>query len=196
MILLALVLALILGSLSDNFERSTLGSNWTVHAGSPGIVNHSDLGLRSGAFGLLSRGETLPADQFSEAEISVGSDSRMAKGVYVRRRVSDGARYQFHYDTNGTPAEPRSHWQIKYDGVSSARTRVLAVSFASAPTARDVIRIDVKGRTIRGLKNGQLLLSATDSALTSGTAGVAFTTSGLPIPLPSPVFERWTGGGF
>ena len=182
---------------ADDFESSALGSNWISHTSSTaGIVNNSDLGLLSGAFSLLSWAAAVPSDQFSEAEVSVGSDSRMAKGVFVRRRALDGARYQFHYDTNGTDSEPRPHWQIKYDGLSATQNRVLAISLASAaPAERDVLRIEVRGTTIRGLKNGQLVLSVVDSRITSGTAGVAFTTAGLTIPLPSPVFERWAGGG-
>ena len=184
-------------SSADDFDRASLGPNWRIHVGDPGIIGSSDLGLRSGKFGLLSWAHTwgVGPNQFSEAEISEGSDEGMAKGVYVRRRASDGARYQLHYDTNGTPAEPRPHWQIKYDGVSSPKTRVLAIALSpSAPVAGDVLRIEVQGETLRGYKNGQLVLTATDSAISSGTFGVAFTTSGLVIPLPSRVFERWAGG--
>lgn len=185
---------------ADDFERPSLGADWTVHtlvsAGVPDIVNGSDLGLMSGAFGLLSWAAAVPADQFSEAEIAVGSDERMAKGVYVRRRTSDRARYQFHYDTNGTEAVPQPHWQIKYDGVPSASTRVIAIALTpAAPVPGDVLRIEAEGSTLRGYLNGQLVVSGTDTAIPAGTIGVAFTVAGVTgIPLPSPVFERWAGG--
>ena len=181
---------------SDDFERTILGSNWIVHNGSPGIVDRSDLGLLPSTVGILSWASSVPADQFSEATISATSDERMAKGVYVRRNASTAARYQFHFDTNGTEAEPRPHWQIKYDGVPSAQARVIATSLTpAAPVAGDELRIEAQSNTIKGFKNDVLVLQATDSVLTSGTIGVAFTTAGLTtIPLPSPVYESWRGG--
>ena len=178
---------------SDDFERASLGSDWKIHLGSPGIVAGSDLGLVSGTFALVSWAASIPSDQFSEAQLSPNSD-KVDKGVFVRRRASDAARYQFHYDTNGTDADPRPHWQIKYDGVPTAQTRILASSFsARAPVPGDVIRIEAQGREIRGYLNGQLVLSAQDSAITAGTAGVALLKLG-GVTAPTAIVERWLGG--
>jgi hypothetical protein len=178
---------------SDDFERASLGSNWRVHFGSAGIVGGSDLGLLSGTFALLSRAASGPRDQFSEAQVSANAD-KADKGVFVRRRASDAARYQLHYDTNGTDADPRPHWQIKYDGVPTAKTRILASNFsARAPVPGDVLRIEAEGREIRGYLNGKLVLSARDAAIPAGTAGVALLKLG-GVTAPTAIFERWLGG--
>lgn len=177
---------------SDDFERASLGPGWRVHLGNPGIVGGSDLGILSGAFALLSWAAAVPPDQFSEVQLSPNSDE-VDKGVFVRRRA-DGARYQFHFDTNGTPAEPQPHWQIKYDGVPTAQTRILVSNFSTrAPVPGDVLRIEAQGRELRGYLNGKLVLSAQDAANSAGTAGVALLELG-GVTAPMAIVERWLGG--
>lgn len=179
----------------DGFDRAALGPRWDVHFGDAGIVRGRWLGLVSGRFALLSWAASVPADQFSEAQIVAGADEgeRMDKGVFVRRR-SDGARYQFHYDTNGTEAEPRPHWQLKYDGVPTPQTRILASNLsARAPVAGDTLRIEAQGQELRGYLDGRLILSARDGAIAAGTVGVALLRV-EGVTAPTAVFERWLGG--
>lgn len=178
---------------ADDFERASLGPAWKVHFGSPGIVGGSDLGLLSGTFALLSSAVPVSADQFSEAQVAAGADD-VDKGVFVRRRASDGARYQLHYDTNGTDAEPRPHWQIKYDGVPTQETRILSSTLETrAPVAGDVLRLEAEGRELRGYLNGKLVLAAEDAAISTGTAGVALLELD-GVTTPKAVVERWSGG--
>lgn len=182
---------------ADDFERASLGSNWRKLIGTPEIIASKDLGLVSGSFILVEwAGGTSSADQFAETEISGGMPAtELARGVFVRRRASDGARYQFHYDFNGTDADPRGQWQLKLDGVPTAQARLLAVGFQPAPSAGDVIRVEAEGSTIRGLVNGQVYLTATDTALTGGTIGLASTTAGATFPVTNqPAFARFAGG--
>ena len=180
---------------SDAFQRSALGSNWAVAFGRPGIIGDSDLGLLSGVFALLSwAAAPASADQFSEAQISA-NPGEADKGVFVRRRASDGARYQFHYDTNGTDADRRPQWQLKYDGVPPPRTRILATNFsAPAPVAGDVLRIEAQGDELRGYVDGRLIVSARDGALPGGgSVGVALLKVG-GVSMPTPIFRWWAGG--
>jgi hypothetical protein len=128
-------------TVSDSFERSTLGANWSVALGSVDIVNNSDLGFRAASpIGIVSwKGTVLSADHFSQGSISSNKVSNMLTQVFARRRSSDGARYGFHYanDPNTTPA-----WQLKYDGVPTAQVRVLASSRSfPAPKPGDWLRI-------------------------------------------------------
>lgn len=180
---------------SDDFERSALGANWqNVSGASAGIIN-GDAGIVSGVFIILRWvGGPSPADQFSEAVISGGmTATELGRGVFVRRRSSDGARYQFHYDFDGTPSDQRPQWQLKYDGVPNASTRLLGVGFQAAPQAGDVLRIEAAGSEIRGYVNGVLYLAATDTALTAGDIGLASTTAGQSVS-NQPAFARWAGG--
>lgn len=189
------------GIVSDNFERPTLGSNWTVNVGNVGIVNQSDIGLtaQSGA-GITSwTGSTLTADQFSEATIASDIINNMLTQVFVRRRTTDSARYAFHYNKGPDVVTPR--WEIKYDGVPTAQTRILVSSTVAQPSPGDILRLEVSGSNpvlLKGYQNGALILSTSDSAATaivSGQPGVTFRLAlETTTTYPSPVFESWSGG--
>lgn len=179
---------------SDSFERAELGSSWTVHVGAPGTVAGSDLGLLSGSIAILSWAAPLPADQFSEAEVAEGIDPRMQRQVFVRRRASDSARYALHYNLGVSP----QRWELKYDGVLPSQTRLLATAASpSGPVPGDVIRIEAEGETLRGYKNGRLVIEAMDRSpqrIVAGAPGMAFVLIGASVSRPAPVFERWAGG--
>ncbi|MEO5570707.1 MAG: T9SS type A sorting domain-containing protein [Bacteroidia bacterium] len=186
---------------SDDFERHLLGNNWTVYFGGNdvGIVDSSDLGFpnNNGYFGLLGwTAYAFQADQYSEIIISPDKIDSMLCQAFVRRRSSDFARYGFHWNN------ANNEWEIKYDGVSTAQTRILASVIAPAPLGGDTIRTEITGMTISGYRNGALMLTATDTAFTNsnpitttGTPGIAYrwTTTFTPV-FPAPVIEQWNGG--
>jgi len=186
---------------SDNFERASLGGNWPVFFGDPGIVNNSDLGALSqqGMHGLSWAGSTFSVDQFCEAVIASGRYPTMLTQVYVRRQVGMSAapRYGFHWNDDFG-----GRWEIKYDGVVSAETRILvSLPDAVGPQVGDTLRIEARGNTIKGFRNGVETLSAVDtapSAITNwGQPGMAYRLSiiqGNPPTYPTPVWESWTGG--
>ncbi len=187
-------------SANDDFERSSLGTNWTATLGSPVTVNSSDLGAGSfsGVHIATWAGASFLPDQFCEAKIAPDLVSNMQHQVFVRRRSSDAARYAFHYNGEATPS-PR--WEIKYDGVATEFTYLLATSTDPAPVPGDTLRLEARGTnpvTIKGYHNGVLLLTGTDSTadrITSGPPGLVFRAFvGASLTYPSPVFENWSGG--
>ena len=178
---------------ADDFERASLGSSWTVRfpvpdnggpggAAQNGILGSSDLGTTNGAnsFSIVERtGETFAANQFAEGRISTDAVTAVwSFQAFVRRDNGTGARYGFHYDNDPTQG-PYGRWCIKYDGVASNLTRVIAqsaVDFVNVPQPGDTLRIEVVGYTINAYWNGALLLSATDTDSTkiaSGRPGLA-----------------------
>ena len=181
---------------TDDFERAALGSNWQLNLGSGGIINNSDLGILSGSISINSWvGSTFSNNQFSQAQISTNASSEMQKQIFVRRRSSDSARYAFHYNIESSPLR----WEIKYDGVPTAQTKLLATnSTAPAPVPGDTLRLEAEGDTLRGYHNGNLVLSATDSSaekITAGPPGLTFRLIGnANVAQPEPVFESWSGG--
>jgi hypothetical protein len=185
---------------ADDFERSSLGPDWTRYGGSTAdIIGHSDLGAPTATWCFVGwTASAFAANQFSSAELSTGIDPDMLTQVYARRRASDLARYAFHY--NGDPGQ--AQWEIKYDGVPTAQTRILARSTDPPPAPGDAIRIEVFGQdpvVIRGFHDDRLVLSASDSApqriTTAGVAGVvARMKQGVPFRPPMPIFESWRGG--
>lgn len=182
----------------DDFERHMLGPDWELlaGAGSVGLVAQSDLGLvngpaRGGAAAWIA---AFQVDCFSDALIAPGRPDSMLHQVFVRLRQSDNARYGFHWnDAFG------GRWELKFDGVPTPQTRILASLVAPQPRPGDRIRIEAIGRRILGYHNGVLLLEAEDVApdaiTTSGKAGVVFRfTVTAPAVYPSPVIEEWSGG--
>jgi hypothetical protein len=184
----------------DDFERQHLGPNWTRY-GNPlsEIIAWSDLGvLNTQSCGVGWTASVFAADQWSETTTAVAIDPNMLYQVFCRRRASDLARYAFHW--NGDPG--MSQWEIKYDGVPTALTRIVASVNGPGPAPGDVIRIEVEGTNpvlLRGYHNGQIKLVAPDAhpsrIITTGPAGVvARMKQGTVNVPPTPIFESWSGG--
>ena len=192
----------------DDFERSGgLGTNWTIYFGGSDItiIWDSDIGIANGPtrFGIAAwTGSTFSADQYSEGVISPEKIDSMWAQVFVRRRTSDFARYAFHWSDRDGNAP--GGWDIKYDGVPTPQVRVLDSLASPPPLPGDTIRIEVTTNTltgypeIKGYLNGNLMLTAIDSAATkimNGEPGMAFRFRvGFPASYPSKVFEEWRGG--
>jgi O-glycosyl hydrolase len=182
---------------TDDFERSQLGNTWRVAFGGASVgIASGDIGLVAGAarFGIVERHNALyDLDQFSEGVVAANRLDSFLTQVFVRRRESDAARYGFHWNDRG------SQWEIKYDGVPTASTRILASVMGPPPGRGDTLRIEVRGRELRGLVNGRELLRVVDSAATAildpGQPGLAFRfTIDVPATYPAPAFASWRGG--
>lgn len=192
---------------TDDFERATLGPDWTViFPPAPNdqvrIIGGSDLGMGPGPQGFFLVNYTaraFTADQFGEATIPLDVNPQWIHQVYVRSRASDRARYGFGY--NGDPGQPTfGDWYFKYDGVPSAQTRVFATAPAPmAPRPGDRIRVEIVGYTLRGYWNGTLVLEATDtdaSKIAGGVPGLAarWATGNTATTVDVKVWESWSGG--
>ena len=189
----------------DDFERTVLGNTWMEWVNAECSVNGSDLvqaNPSNWCYAVYST--TFAANQFSEAVISPDKPAQILTQVFVRQQPvgtpsGNGARYGFHY--NADPG--KAWWEIKYDGVVSAETRVWMNASAPPPMPGDRIRIEVRGTNpvqIRGLHNGIELISVSDSEpqriATTGHSGVVERPAGNSMPpmANSPVFESWCGG--
>jgi hypothetical protein len=182
---------------SDDFERSQLGPNWKQVLGgsNAGIVANKDFGALSAGFMSVDWTSTFGADQFSEAVIAAGKNPNLMVQVHVRRQSGSLARYGFHFNLEKSPAV----WEIKYDGVPTADTRILVSLAGSNPVAGDVIRIEARGREISGWLNGVRILVATDNAanavlLTGGTGMTSRMATGTTTSYPAPIAASWKGG--
>jgi hypothetical protein len=177
----------------DDFERDTLGNNWTIYNGDVGIVNLSDIGVitKTGpmnGLGIVAWNATIfSADQFSEGVITVDVDSNALYQVFVRRRTTDNQRYGFHWNpVNG------GQWELKRDGGPGAP--VLDFVSATKPLPGDTMMIEVLDSVLKGFHNGVEVISATDSVLTNpGQPGMALNVANVTV-FPTPMFEFWTGG--
>lgn len=191
---------------SDDFERSTLGASWQQWVNSQcSIANGSDLAQANPSnWCYAAYATTFDADQFSEAVIAPDKPAQILTQVFVRQQPvgvpnGNGARYGFHY--NADPG--KAWWEIKYDGVVSAETRVWMNTSAPPPQPGDRIRIDVRGTdpvVLRGLHNGVELITVTDAEpqriAATGHSGLVERNAGATTPpaANSPVWESWCGG--
>jgi hypothetical protein len=158
-------------------------------------VAGKDFGALSIGFLTVDWAGRFGADQFSEVVIAATKDVNALVQVHVRRQSDSFARYGFHYNPEKSPAV----WEIKYDGVPTAQTRIIASTTGPALANGDVVRIEVRGRQISGFRNGQLVLVASDDApnailATGGTGITSRPKDGTTIPYPAPVAASWRGG--
>jgi hypothetical protein len=184
---------------ADDFERAELGPNWIdrLAGGVAGIVAGRDLGAMR-APGNLSVdwvGASFPADQFGEIVVAAGKDPNLMFQLHVRRQSGTFVRYGFHYNIERSPAV----WELKYDGVPAAETRILGTSTVAGPAAGDVIRFEIRGRVLSGFKNGQPIVTATDNApsaiLTTGAVGISVRPAlGTSPRYPTSIAASWKGG--
>lgn len=193
-------------TITDDFERPTLGPNWmVVYPPPPNTqvqVVGGDVGMGPGPEGFFLLNRVMPAfaaDQFCDATIPTDATPGWIYQVYVRWRASDRARYGFGY--NGDPNQASTgNWIFKYDGVPSAQTRVFAMAPAAGiPQPGDRIRLEIVGFTLRGYWNGALVLQATDtdaSRIASGVPGLAarWATGNQQTTISAKVWEAWSGG--
>jgi hypothetical protein len=192
---------------SDDFERATLGTNWTRFGGSAAeIVNGHDLGAPDPANWCFVgwTASTFDTDQFSEIVVASGKPGTMLFQVYVRRRASDLARYGFHFDDeNGSGGIANPRWEIKYDGVPGPQTISLATVAATMPAPGDTLRIEATGTdpvVIKGFHNGQQVISVADTnhqrITTTGPVGMVSRLRSGPYSAPAnvPIFASWKGG--
>lgn len=186
--------------ISDDFNRVSIGPNWTINFGASQCqIISANLGMGAGAnsfFLATWTGTQFYADQWCAAQISVDAPSDYLEQVYVRRDNATGARYGFGYD--GDPSQPNfGEWIFKYDGVAGPSTRVFASSPALVlPEAGDTLMVQISGYTLRGYikKLGSSIytkvLEGTDtdpSKIPYGSPGLAARLAAGNLPLASPV---------
>lgn len=126
--------------------------------------------------------DTFDNDQYSQATVTA-----IASGVYIGVAVrcsgtdngSNMTGYLFYSDsTDGCYIDEYSNGN--YIGTLAGAGTAFAVN--------DVIRLEVEGTAIRGYVNGNLRLSATDSSITGGQAGICAYDSGASR------IDNWEGG--
>jgi hypothetical protein len=194
---------------SDDFERATLGSNWTIVYPAAGnqvqIIGNSDLGMVPGPEGFFLvnwTGSPFAADQWSEAVIPADAAAGWAYQPYVRWRASDRARYGFGLDNDPGQTQYYNKWYFKYDGVAGSETRMFGLADNTTgrqPGPGDTLRVEIRGYTLYGYWNGQLMTTATDTVanrIANGVPGLAarVANGNQAITQPAKVWESWAAG--
>lgn len=168
------------GGATDDFERASLGANWTTREGTATIHNSSDFsGDFSGDNQAVYTATTFANDQYSESIISLLQAGKEAQATC--RSATSGAFNRYGYAGYNTGAD-------LYKVVASSYTFLQATGATFA--VGDTIRIEAEGSTLRGKKNGvQQGTNQTDTSLTSGYPGAGVWHSATPMP----EIESWAG---
>jgi Putative esterase len=173
-------------TVSDNFNRADggLGSNWTTVAGTsaPKIVSNV---LRAGTPGALNSAywsaSTFGADQFAQASLPGSSGTQYGPGIAVRLSSTKGY-FLWYGNSPGTV----SLWRMDGSGSSNWTQLAQSAPLTMSPSS-DVWMIQAVGSTISGYQNGNLVVQATDTHITSGSPGVWMYYSSNQL-------DNWSGG--
>ena len=172
------------GIATDTFTRANgaLGSNWTTVAGTaaPQIVsNTAQAGTASKVNSAYWSATTFGNDQFAQASMPNSSASQFGPGIAVRLSSSKG--YFLWY---GNTPNTVSLWRM--DSASSW-TQLKASGALTVKPSSDVWKIQAVGSTISGYQNGNLVVQATDTKITSGSPGIWLYYAANQI-------SNWSGG--
>ena len=179
---------------ADNFNRGNggLGANWTTvfSTFAPAIVsnqcNEGTINQENDAFWSAL---TWPNNQWAEVSIIVASGSGDYVGPGLRN--ASGSVFSSYVVYVVGPLGASSLLEV-YKTVSGASTLLASATFTVA--ANDVIRLTVEGTTLNAYQNGILRHGPlTDSALASGSAGLAMYNS---AGAAQTILDNWQGGDF
>lgn len=179
------------GTITDDFERASLGANWTNGPGSLGDVSlysSSDLGASTTGSdcGAYYSANSWNADQSSEGIFA--DVSRYSPGVLVRC-ASDGDAYLFALDDAGVGA--RDLGRVYRIDNGSTFTKLGADFSITQPTVGMAWKLDIASTTLTCYRAASSIGTRTDSTYSSGSAGIFdYKDSGA-----NGMWESWSGTG-
>jgi len=169
---------------ADNFQRANgpVGANWAgTGTGDVSILNNTlDCSTSPGSqLSIYWNASSNSADQYSR--VTVGATvSTTTLGPAVRVQ-SGGSRYRFVWWSGS--------YYLQYMPGTGNGTNLQIVS-AGAPSVGTVLNLTVSGTTLNAYVNGGLILTATDSNLSSGQPGIDV---GYGMPVGNAT-SGWSGG--
>ena len=183
---------------TDNFTRAdsaNLGANWTIafdvssHWLAVAISSNTCQIAADPACEYYSA-ISWPNDQYSQGVVgALRSISVDAQDNFVAVRIAS-ATSSAHYQ-HALGSDESQLLKELGDPLLGGNFTQLGGNFAAYAT-NDTARIEVQGTSIRAVKNGTTLSTQTDSAISSGSAGLG----GFWDSLTHPTFTSWEGGNF
>jgi hypothetical protein len=178
---------------SDNFDRAdntVLGSSWTdcITNGTPFAIatNQASSAAAGADKQAFYNGVTWPDNHYSQVTIATTTTSGAngaGNGVSVRQSSSTTVKTMYRLVVGSTGYEFG-----KFDGAGS----FTSISSGSGTTfaSSDVLKLEFSGTTYRAYKNGTQFLTGTDALLSSGNAGLAYSSTTGTTGL----MDNWSGG--
>jgi hypothetical protein len=180
-------------SVTDDFERASIGSNWSDGPGWYNTVAISSGAIRASGTGSPSSGArytatTLNADQWSEIEIkTLVNDGNTLVYPFVRMStIAEGYYIRVEQDASDASLQIWRH-----DGGGSFTAIGTDYLPGSTISAGDVVRLEVVGSQLRGYLNGVLFDTVTDTNYTSGQPGIGVAAN---TAVADAEIESWSAG--
>jgi len=164
---------------SDDFNRADggLGSNWTL--GTTGTLTGAAIAVvsnqakASGSTGATNGGAywnsgSISADQYSEIQVPSLPPTAYWVGAIVRADSTMGNHYLAIYFNNGG-----TYTIALYKMISGTWSQIGSNYTSFTATAGDIMRLSVSGTTLRIKLNSTIVITQTDSAISTGRPGIA-----------------------
>ncbi|KRE57991.1 golvesin C-terminal-like domain-containing protein [Paenibacillus sp. Soil750] len=151
----------------DGFQNNS-ASNWTASSGSWSVIDDVSKVLKQTGTGVAeTKGGVVYTDHAMTAAIKAydkpGANS--SSGILARASsdLTSYYLYRINYDLNKLQL---------YKKVSGVFTQIGEADFLANPGSWNLLRLELKGTSIKGYLNGVQKISATDSGLSSGYVGL------------------------
>jgi hypothetical protein len=171
---------------TDNFDRGTLGANWSSATGTAGYTIVSNEAAPSASpsaeEAIFWNAESFAADQYSEVTFVTGSNSAYI-GPAVRCSSTSGGNYYGFY------GDPNDRYLVRVVAGAWSQLATLGTGFTNG----QLLRLVVQGDTLSAYvgttpENLTLWTSVTDPNLTSGAPGLTSWANNNSGRL-----DNWTG---
>lgn len=185
-VLLLLAASVALLSIGRGAAAGDLGANWTALENSIEIADNeiTETGLSNFSVAYWSA-DPFNNNQYSKIQvIQLASDAIIEATVRVSGSSGSGNYSFYAVWVDGT------NWGM-YKTVAGSGDTTLIASTARAVSSGDTVEIRASGTIISFYHNGNFVQSATDSSLTSGSAGINLYHGNGATP---PIADNWEGG--
>lgn len=178
---------------TDNFNRAdagTLGSNWTTQAGqSNGFAISANTAIPDTIGGdchVNYNAVTWPNDQYSQCLLAalIGTSDQAGIGPSVRCSTTDTSLYRMVACLAITNDSALSKF------VAGSYT-LIAQATAGWVVTTDTAYLEMQGTTLKGKRNSTQIFSTTDSSISSGRAGMSYSST-----MTAAGNDNWEGGDF
>jgi hypothetical protein len=187
---------------TDNFNRASLGSDWSqINVNEGSIEIHSSTVIRgANVLGLSQRqaarwvgSGSFTDNQYSSLKITnIGYwTSNYSIGVMCRASSDTNANRDYYGFDIAADSSGSTYTTTLYKVVNGSVTTLHAATVTWA--INDYVSLEVEGTTLRGCKNGSAIggsFTQTDSALTTGVPGV----TGSASSSAEVTGDDWEGG--
>lgn len=177
---------------TDNFNRadaSPIGAPWTTQIGSQAmkIVSNACTPVSTSMdCGAYNTSASWPNDQYSQCKVTATGGASADLGIGPAVRCSTSATTFYRAVWNGAATNNITLTKAVAGSYTLIWTRTATISAGS------VLRIEAQGTAIRVFVNGtQVGASTTDSSITSGSAGVQYSSA-----ITTASLDDWEGGDF